>query len=224
MNVYEDKYLRDKVNRIIARQKEGEIVIAAYKDGSGLPAKEDLGHELTRAPYPYVFAVGRAGFLKYDSELGVYLFTAKSNEKLPPVLANYRPLVLAEAILDVQDRRITIQCGETNATFTGVQPWKGLHEVLGELNEELARVNAGMVVWKITPKENGKAKPDNRLFPEAVPELRNGQALAHVHRLCLRQRPHSGLHRPGRLQDQPGVAAGDIDVRQTAPDDTRWCG
>ena len=36
MNVYEDKYLRDKVNRIIARQKEGKIVIAAYKDGSGL--------------------------------------------------------------------------------------------------------------------------------------------------------------------------------------------
>ena len=26
MNVYEDKYLREKVNRIIARQKEGEII------------------------------------------------------------------------------------------------------------------------------------------------------------------------------------------------------
>jgi hypothetical protein len=180
MNVYEDKYLRDKVNRIIARQKEGKIVVAAFKDGSGLPAKEDLGQELIRAAYPYDYAVGKAGFLKYDSELGVYLFIARSNEKLPPVLANYRPLVLAEAILDVQDRRITIQCGETNATFTGVQPWKGLHEVLQEVNEELARINAGMVVWKITPKENGKTKPGDRLFPEAVPKLRNGQALAHV--------------------------------------------
>jgi len=29
MNVYEDKYLRDKVNRIIARQKEDRIIIAA---------------------------------------------------------------------------------------------------------------------------------------------------------------------------------------------------
>ena len=48
MNVYEDKYLREKVNRIIARQKEGKIVIAAYKDGSCLPAREDLGQELTR--------------------------------------------------------------------------------------------------------------------------------------------------------------------------------
>ena len=31
MNVYEDKYLREKVNRIIARQKVGKIVISSYK-------------------------------------------------------------------------------------------------------------------------------------------------------------------------------------------------
>ena len=91
MNMYEDKYLREKVNRIIARQKEGKIVIAASKDGSGLPAREDLGQELTRAAYPYDYAVGKAGFLNYDSELGAYLFTVKVGEKLPPVLANYRP-------------------------------------------------------------------------------------------------------------------------------------
>ena len=180
MNIYEDKYLREKVNRIIARQKEGKVVIASYKDGSGLPAREDLGPELTHAAHPYDYAVGKAGYLKYDSELGAYVFTAKSGEKLPQVLANYRPLVLAEAILNVQDRRINIQCGETSVTFTGVQPWKGLYEVLRELNEELERINAGIVVWKIIPKENGKAKPGDRLYPEAVPKLRNGQALAHV--------------------------------------------
>jgi len=180
MNVYEDKYLREKVNRIIARQKEGKIVIAAHKDGSGLPTREDLGQELTRAAYPYDYAVGKAGFLKYDSELGAYLFIAKSGEKLPPVLANYRPLTLAEAILDVQNRRINIQSGETNVAFTSVQPWKGLYDVLRELNEELERVNAGIVVWKIIPKENNQARPGERLFPEAVPRLRNGQALAHI--------------------------------------------
>ena len=180
MATYEDKYLREKVNRIIARQKEGKIVIAAYKDGSGLPAREDLVQELTRAAYPYDYAVGKAGFLKYDSELGAYLFTAKPGEKQPSVLANYRLLILAEAILDIQERRIIIQCGETNVTFTGVQPWKGLYEVLRELNEELDRVNAGIVVWKIIPKENDKVKPGDRLYPEAVPKLRNGQALAHV--------------------------------------------
>ena len=43
MSVYEDKYLREKVNRIIAKQREGKVVIAAYKDGTGLPAREDLG-------------------------------------------------------------------------------------------------------------------------------------------------------------------------------------
>jgi hypothetical protein len=95
MNIYEDKYLREKVNRIIARQKEGKIVIAACTDDSGLPTREDLGQELTRAAYPFDYAVGNAGFLNYDSKLGAYLFTAKVGEKLPPVFANYRPLALA---------------------------------------------------------------------------------------------------------------------------------
>jgi hypothetical protein len=39
MNIYEDKYLREIVNQIIAKQREGKIVIAAYKGGSGLPAR-----------------------------------------------------------------------------------------------------------------------------------------------------------------------------------------
>jgi hypothetical protein len=180
MNVYEDKYLREKVNRIIAKQKEGHIVIAAYKDGSGLPAREDLGVTLGRAAYPYDYTVGNVGFLNYNSDLGAYLFTAKPGAKLPAVLAQYRPLVLAEATLDVAQRIVKVQTGEIEATFTGVQPWKGLYEVLRELNEELARDNSGIVVWKITPKETGKTKEQNRLFSEAVPRLRNGQALAHV--------------------------------------------
>lgn len=180
MNIYEDKYLREKVNRIIARQKEGKIIIASCKDGSGLPCREDLGEDLLRAAYPYDYAVGKIGFLNYDSELGAYLFTARANEKLPQVLINYRPLVLAEANLNVQDRRIDIQYSKTSVTFTGVQPWKGLYEVLREVNEELARINAGIVVWKITPQENEKLNSDDRLFPAAVPKLRNGQALADV--------------------------------------------
>lgn len=180
MKTYEDKYLREKVNRIISRQKEGQVVVAAYKDGSGLPSREDFGQELTRAAYPYDYVVARAGFLKYDSELGAYLFTPKPGEKLPAVLNDYRPLSLAEAALHVQERRIEIQFGEINITFTGVQPWKGLYEILRELNEELARVNAGIIVWKITLKEDGQDRPEDRLFPEAVPRLRNGQALAHV--------------------------------------------
>ena len=180
MNAYEDKYLREKINRIIARQKEGKLVVAAYKDGSGLPSREDLGQELMRAAYPYDYQVGKAGFLKYDSDLGAYLFTAKAGEKLPTVLANYRSLSLAEATLDLADRRILIQTGDTSVTFTNTQPWKGLYELLREVNEELARLNAGIVVWKITPKEGKSREPVGRLYPGSVPRLHNGQAMGHV--------------------------------------------
>jgi len=46
MNIYEDKYLREKVKHIIDRQKDGKIIVAAYQDGTCMPAKEDLGIEL----------------------------------------------------------------------------------------------------------------------------------------------------------------------------------
>ena len=180
MNVYEDKYLRDKVNRIIARQKEGKIVIAAYKDGSGLPAREDLGQALARASYPYDYAVGNAGFLNYDSDLGAYLYIAKPGAKQPEVISSYRTLSLAEAVFDINQRRVRIQTGDTAVTFTGIQTWRGLYETLREINEELMRVNAGIVVWKIIPKEEKRLGSEDRLFAAAVPRLRNGQAMAHV--------------------------------------------
>ncbi len=179
MNVYEDKYLREKVNRIIAKQREEKIVIAAYKDGTGLPAREDLG-DLGRAAYPYDYTVGSYGYLKYDSDLGAYLFTAKPDAKLPPVLVKYKNLSLAEADLDAATRIIQIRMGETLITFSGVQPWKGLYEILREVNEELLRTNAGIVVWKITKKEGQVAGMQERLFPGAVPKLRNGQAMGYV--------------------------------------------
>lgn len=180
MNVYEDKHLREKVNKIIAKQREGKVIIAAYKDGSGLPAREDLGAALDRAAYPYDYSVGGFGFLKYDSELGAYLFTAKEGAKLPPVLAKYRRLTLGEATLDAETRTIQIKTGETLVTFTGAQPWKGLYELAREMNEELLRTDAGIVVWKITRIENQGTGNQQRLFPGAVPHLRNGQALGYV--------------------------------------------
>jgi hypothetical protein len=180
MNVYEDKYLREKISRIIVRQKEGKIVIAAYKDGSGLPAREDLGQALARAAYPYDYAIGNAGFLNYDSELGAYLYIAKPGVKQPEVISRYQPLSLAEAELIVQERLVRIRAGDTAVTFSGVATWKGMHEILREINEELARVNAGIVVWKIVPKEGSTREPARQLFSGAVPRLRNGQAMGHV--------------------------------------------
>jgi len=127
MNVYEDKYLCEKVSRIIARQREGRIVIASYKDGSGLPDREDFGIAITRASHPYDYAVGEVGFLNYDSALGAYLFNPREGAKLPPALTKYKTLTLAKATLDISRRLLQIQSGENLVTFTGVQPWKGLH-------------------------------------------------------------------------------------------------
>jgi len=180
MSVYEDKYLREKVNRIIAKQREGKIVVAAYKDGSGLPARDELGAAVDRAAYPYDYAVGSFGFLKYDSELGAYLFTAKEGGQLPPVLAKYHPLTLAEATLDAGKRIVQIKAGDVLVTFTGAQPWKGLYETIREVNEELQRTYVGIVVWKITCEESQDEGARNRLFSGAVPRLRNGQAMSHV--------------------------------------------
>ena len=169
MNVYEDKYLREKVNRIIAKQREGKIIIAAYKDGSGLPAREDLGATMDRAAYPYDYSVGGFGFLKYDSDLGAYLFTPKEGAKLPQILAKYRRLTLGEATLEAETRTIQIKTGEMLVTFTGAHPWKGLYEILREMNEELLRTDAGIVVWKITKKENQSAVLHERLFQARYP-------------------------------------------------------
>ena len=124
--------------------------------------------------------MGSFGFLKYNSDLGAYLFTAKPDAKLPPVLAKYKKLALAEAELDAATRIIQIRVGDTLITFSGAQPWKGLYEILREVNEELLRTNAGIVVWKITKKENQSAGMQERLFPGAVPKLRNGQAMGYV--------------------------------------------
>ncbi|HAD06932.1 MAG TPA: hypothetical protein DCE76_07205, partial [Anaerolineaceae bacterium] len=120
------------------------------------------------------------GFLKYESELGAYLFTAKEGAKLPQILAKYRRLTLGEATLDAETRTIQVKTGETLVTFTGAHPWKGLYEILREMNEELLRTDAGIVVWKITKKENQSAVLHERLFPGAVPKLRNGQAMGYI--------------------------------------------
>ena len=70
MNVYEDKYLREKVNHIIAAQKEGEIIIAAYKNGCVLTERAKRGKQKTRAQsYSGFFSVAGSGFEPLTSGL-----------------------------------------------------------------------------------------------------------------------------------------------------------
>jgi hypothetical protein len=179
MNTYEDRYLLERMKKIIAAQKESKILVAAYTDGTGLPIREDLGLEIERAPSPYDYTVGKVGYLTYHAGLSLYIFTPRAGGRLPPVLANKRPLQLGEAHLDVEGRTIRIQSEDTRITFTGVQPWKGLYEILREVNEQLAKSESGIVVWRIIPEES-KGIPRERLFPADVPTLRNGQAMAHL--------------------------------------------
>ena len=69
MNVYEDKCLREKVNHIIAAQKEGEIIIAANKEGYGLTERANRGKQKTRVRNTLVFLVAGSGFEPLTSGL-----------------------------------------------------------------------------------------------------------------------------------------------------------
>lgn len=178
MNPYEDAYLRKRVGAIIERQRQGAIVIASYADGTGLPTRSDLP-PIGRGEYPHDYTVGNCGYLNYDSALGAYIFTPKPGAALPKVLANYRPLTLAEAEIHAGKRLAVVQAGETRITFTGVPVWEPGYRLLQQLNEELARADAATLVWRLTDAEDGLDKP-SRLFARAAPQLRNGQALAHV--------------------------------------------
>jgi hypothetical protein len=123
--------------------------------------------------------VGDCGYLDYDSQLGAYIFTQKPGADLPKALANYRPLSLAEAVVKMANRQATIRVNDTEIMFTGVPVWEPANNLLKEINSELARANAGVIVWKLTWDEQG-ADSRNRLFQGAAPRLRNGQALVHL--------------------------------------------
>ena len=178
MNPYEDAYLRKRVGAIIERQKQGKIIIAAYEDGTSLPTRQDLP-DTKPSLYPHDYLVGDCGYLDYDNQLGMYIFTPKPSSDPPKVLARYRPVALAEALVQVAARQAIIRVDDTEITFTGVPVWQPGYNLLQELNSELARANAGVIVWKINWDEQ-TAEQQGRLYQGAAPMLRNGQALVHL--------------------------------------------
>jgi hypothetical protein len=91
LNTYEDRYLLERMKKIIAAQKEGKILVAAYLDGTCLPTREDLGLEIERPSSPYDYMVGKAGCLTYHAGLSLYIFTTRAGGRLPPVLIIIRP-------------------------------------------------------------------------------------------------------------------------------------
>ena len=70
----------------------------------------------------------------------------------------------------------------------------------------------------------GKAKPGNRLFPEAVPKLRNGQAMAHVTGYAY-DSDHN-LAYIGLVGYKTSLESLRVTIMmcQTAANDAGWCG
>lgn len=172
IEMYEDSYLARQVNTIIALQKQGKIVLAGYEDGTGLPTIRDIG-KLERTSYPHDFTVGdNLGYLDYTG--GHYIFIPNPGKRLPKVLEEYKTLRLGVARIDTATRTATIQVEDTRITFTGVQPWNALYKQVQEINQELTRINTGVVVWKaeLIPDQSGK----KRLYANGVPSAMNGQA------------------------------------------------
>lgn len=169
----EDTYLRKQVGGVIAMQKSGKIVLSPAGQNYGILTIDELGGDLVRAHYPYDYAVGTVGYLAYDGQSRLYVYTAISGEKLPKALENYKEVRLFEAELDYAKRTITINLEAETITFTGVNVSQNGYELLCELNKELMKKNAAVVVWKVWKGESQSTVP--HLFPDGVPHVANDQ-------------------------------------------------
>jgi hypothetical protein len=174
MKTYEDKYLRNRIQTIIQIQKTGKLLVDSCKSGIGLPTKDELGAALNRASYPHDFHVGNLGYLDYERDSGMYIFIAKPDSELPTVLKGYQPFVLAEATINVATKRIQIHCEGQSIIFTAAPVWETGYNLLREINEELTRQNAAVVVWRLV-WENEEFSTG--LFAGPVPRLGNAHAL-----------------------------------------------
>lgn len=170
--MFEDKHLRSKVLGVIEAQKEGKFVLVSYRgEIPGLPIRDDLGPRKPSVSY-HDYEVAD-GYLDYSSSIGAYIFSPKPDKPLPKALENYQVLQLAEARLDEATRVMTIQTGEKVITFTGVEPWKSGYALLGETNQELTRLETGVVVWRIEVIEDPNAS--TRLFGRGTTAVSNDQ-------------------------------------------------
>lgn len=174
MKPYEDTYLRSRVQAVIEHQKKGEILVDACKSACGLPSKDELGMALRRGPYPYDFQLGDLGYLDYERDSGMYRYIARPGTELPPALQDYKPLTLAEAVLNPATRTARITTDDAGIIFSAVQVWERGYTLISEINSELSRQKTGIVVWRLTWEEVSGG-PDG-LFPENAPRLSNAHA------------------------------------------------
>lgn len=171
--VYQDTYLRERVKKVISEQQQGKMLLSLYSNDVGLLRADDLNLNPQRLyNSEHEFMLGSIGYLDRDYETGQYKFTLKQGEKLPKCLENYKVLQLGEAVIDAGKRLCTISTESEEITFSGVETWKGNYTLIGEINRELAKANAGVVAWKITTVQSDSAE---RLYQHGVPSVSNNE-------------------------------------------------
>ena len=180
---YEDEYLRKQIEVAAKAQKElaleGKMLCSTYEqlwlpDINNLLDVSYLGQERYNAPYgSFVPAPGRPFY-------GAMVFTPKPGVELPPALSNEKEWLAAVAVLNLNERLLTIEAGDIAITFTGINANLNPHELLREINRELLRVDAGVYLWKVMPvlETSGAAR---HLYPDGnVPALSNVHTRADV--------------------------------------------
>jgi hypothetical protein len=193
-DAYEDDYLKERIQLVMQTQKnlsaQEQVLCSTYEQLwlptiSNLPNVEYVGQERYNAPYGSFAPPASHPFH------GALAFSPRPGADLPAVLGRVIDWQAAVATLDLTGRMARIEVGETAITFTAVNINLKPHELLRDLNRELARAGAGAYLWKIEPLLESAAAVEH-LYPDgAVPVISNAHTRADVSGYALlSDRPH----------------------------------
>jgi len=179
---YEDEYIQEGIDELRQAQKNaatnGRILLSSYEHFwlpvlDDLPDVEILGRNQHTAPYGKFEPAPDVPFH------GALWFAPNPNAELPAALKNIKEWIPASAVVDMNARMVKIEVEEIEITFTAINLSLNAHQLLGEINQELVRVNAGVYVYRIEPVD--EAAPVHHLFPDGrIPVLTNAHTRADV--------------------------------------------
>jgi len=191
--VYEDEYIKERIEELNqaqqAARQSGKVLVSSYEQFwlpnlNDLPEVEYARSQPRRAPYGTFEPAPNAPFH------GALWFTPAAGAELPPVLKKDQDWLAASAIVDMNARTVKIQINDIEITFTGLNVSQSAHELLREVNRELARARAGVYVYRLEPVvQDSKAR---HLYPDGrVPTLSNAHTRADVTGFAvLQDRPY----------------------------------
>ena len=114
-----------------------------------------------------------------DAPYGLAMLIPFPGAALPKELQEAGPWSAEEAVLDLSTRAVSIKSGETLITFPNVDVRDPGYRLLAAVNDELARSNAGVQIWKLSAVPGDPAV--QHLYEDgAVPSVRNEHAQAAV--------------------------------------------